>query len=164
MERPIGAPVSIPASEPMMTIRDLQPADADAVVEIQAGSPETSQWPKKDYESVGRDGSRGWVVDEAGSVTGFLIARLIADEVEILNFAVDQRMRRRGVGKRLLSEAMAWAGRNGAARAYLEVREGNQSGVEFYRAQGFRAVGMRPNYYFNPPDDAILLAAPVSRQ
>lgn len=147
-----------------VAVRELQSTDADSVLAIQAQSPEASQWQKKDYESLAGNGSRGWVAQADGRIAGFLVVRLIADEVEILNLAVDPGMRRQGVAEKLLNEAIAWAGQNGAARAYLEVRQRNLGAVEFYKTHGFHRIGMRPNYYFNPPDDATLLAAPVSRR
>jgi [ribosomal protein S18]-alanine N-acetyltransferase len=164
MEGLMNTLISNTPSAPAVTIRELQSSDADSLLAIQAQSPEASQWQKKDYESLDRGSSRGWVAQVESGLTGFLVARLIADEVEILNLAVDPAMRRRGIGKSLLNEAIAWAGKNGAARAYLEVRQRNQGALEFYKARGFRPIGMRPNYYFNPPDDATLLAASVSRR
>ncbi|HEV2288433.1 MAG TPA: ribosomal protein S18-alanine N-acetyltransferase [Candidatus Acidoferrales bacterium] len=159
--------MNIPASKVpaalAITIREMQSSDADSVLTIQTQSIEAAQWPKKDYESLERAGFRGWVALVEDQVAGFLVVRLIAGEVEILNLAVAPNMRRRGFGESLLNAAITWAGQNGASRAYLEVRQKNHSAAEFYKAHGFHAIGMRPNYYFNPPDDAILLAAWVSR-
>ena len=95
------------------------------------------------------------------SVVGFLLARTAADEAEILDLAVALSFRRRGVGRRLVGEALAWAGRQGARQCWLEVRASNAAARAFYRALGFREQGRRPRYYRNPEEDALLWVAVV---
>jgi ribosomal-protein-alanine N-acetyltransferase len=139
-------------------VRQLAAADLDAVVSIQARSPEAARWLRADYQrAIGRDFA-GWVAESEAGVVGFLIARRVTDEMEILNLAVAVEARHRGVGSLLLKEALAWGQHAGARRAFLEVRESNGGAIEFYRRHGFAEAGRRARYYTDPIEDALVLA------
>lgn len=88
-------------------------------------------------------GAYGWVKEEAG----FVLARVAADEAEILTLAVVPGEQRRGHGRALLDAAMHSARSAGAAAMFLEVADGNEAAVGLYRSAGFVAVGLRPRYY-----------------
>ena len=81
-----------------------------------------------------------------GRAAGFSIARIVADEAELLLLGVRADARRRGVGSALLGEFCRNAGARGAKRVHLEMRDGNVAG-SMYGAAGFKQVGRRPNYY-----------------
>lgn len=145
-----------------MKIRVLEFRDVEAVAAIQASCPEIAQWTLSDYNRVASTEMSGWVADEAGEIAGFLVARRVGDDAEILNFAVRQAERQKGIGSALLGEALAWAKSFHAQNALLEVRVSNFSALDFYRHHGFAVAGRRPNYYSAPIEDAFLLAAPLS--
>jgi ribosomal-protein-alanine N-acetyltransferase len=90
-------------------------------------------------------------------ITGFLIYWNVHDEVHVLNLAVRPEHRRRGVARALMMEASARGRANGAALLTLEVRRTNEAALELYRTLGFRAVGIRPNYYADEHEDAIVM-------
>jgi ribosomal-protein-alanine N-acetyltransferase len=100
----------------------------------------------------------GWVAEMDGSIAGFIAARPVASDIEILNLAVRPAARRRGVGARLLGEAVAWAKGMHAENIYIEVRASNQSAQRFYERHGFHETGRRTRYYSTPVEDALLLA------
>jgi len=81
---------------------------------------------------------------------GFLLARALADESEILSLGVATDWRRHGAARVLLRAAMARAGEAGAARTRLEVAEDNVAARNLYSAEGFAVVGRRPRYYRRP--------------
>ena len=81
-----------------------------------------------------------------GRDSGFALARLVADEAELLLLATRPGARRRGVGGALLRAVIAEARARGAVRMHLEVRSGNDA-VELYRREGFAKVGERRDYY-----------------
>jgi ribosomal protein S18 acetylase RimI-like enzyme len=142
-------------------IRALEPRDVDAVLAIQSGCPEIAQWTGWDYARSARGEMIGWVAqeDEHGSIDGFLVARRIADEIEILNLAVRPEGRRRGIGSQLLRRSFAWGRSFGATRVLLEVRETNLVALRFYQHHAFEAVGRRSRYYAAPVEDALVLRA-----
>lgn len=141
-----------------MRVRKLAAGDLDAVLSIQAGSPEVARWLREDYERAVGGEFAGWVAEREVGVIGFIIARLVGDEVEILNLAIAPDMRRAGAGSALLREALEWGKAAGAQRAFLEVRETNFAAILFYERNGFLGAGRRPRYYTSPTEDALVLA------
>ena len=93
-----------------------------------------------------------------GGIRAYCVYRLIIDEMHILNVAVAPGWRRQGLARWLLGLAMRKAAREGACRAFLEVREGNREALSLYGGLGFARVGVRPGYYTEPEEDAALLA------
>ena len=100
----------------------------------------------------------GWVFETDGAFTGFLVARRVSSEIEILNFAVRPDARHHGTGTALLDHALNWARTFSAQQAILEVRSANQTALRFYEHHKFQIVGRRRNYYNAPNDDALLLS------
>jgi ribosomal-protein-alanine acetyltransferase len=139
--------------------RPIEEADIERILAIQATCPEIAQWTTWDYNRVARGEMAGWVVQEEASVAGFIVARKIADEIEILNFAVSPELRARGIGAMLLQETLAWAKTFEASHAILEVRASNAAALRFYERHNFQTVGRRSRYYNSPIEDALLLSA-----
>jgi ribosomal-protein-alanine N-acetyltransferase len=101
------------------------------------------------------------VASDPKAVLGYVVARAIADEGEILNLAVAPDGRRGGTGRALVTEALRVLGGRGVRDVFLEVRESNAGARALYAAHGFREVGRRPRYYRRPPEDAIILRAAI---
>ena len=133
------------------------PADDAAVEAITRRSPEAASWSAKGYA-----GLPAWVAETGGKVNGFLAARVVADEMEILNLAVDPDERGRGVGGALLGTAIEHGRRSGSRRAFLEVRESNRRAQRFYERHGFAVCGRRSRYYTHPEEDALLMACTLT--
>jgi ribosomal-protein-alanine N-acetyltransferase len=132
-----------------VTIRTARLADLAAIAAIQAASPEAAQWNPADY--LKHD---CLVADVNSCVAGFLVTREVAPgEREILNLAVDPAERRTGVARKLLADALARAG----GAWFLEVRASNVAAIRLYEAAGFHRAGRRPQYYSEPPEDAIVM-------
>ena len=110
-----------------------------------------------------------YVVARAGdAVIGFAGLWVMVDEGHITTFAVDPRWRRRGVGQRLLLALLELAGARRAREATLEVRLSNMPARRLYEKYGFRPVGIRPRYYSDNGEDALImttdaLASPAMR-
>ena len=133
----------------MPTIRRGGPGDLEAVAEIQAASPEASGWEATAY--LNQD-FRVAVCEN--HVAGFLAGRAVAeDEREVLNLAVAERFRRRGIGRALMRSFLE--GFRGTV--YLEVRESNRAARTFYKSLGFQEITIRPGYYKAPEEAAIVM-------
>ncbi len=78
---------------------------------------------------------------------GFIIARMVAGEGEILSLGVAVSERRHGAGRALLTDALYRLALSGAEVVFLEVGEDNPGAVALYRGLGFREVGRRRGYY-----------------
>lgn len=87
---------------------------------------------------------------------GFVLARVAADEAEILTLAVAPGSRRAGHGAALLAGAMAAAVARGAVAMFLEVSEGNAAARALYEAAGFAEAGRRRRYYADGADALLL--------
>ncbi len=140
-------------------VRSLEIGDVDAVLRIQKVSPELAQWIRRDYERVANGEMAGWVAEDGDTVLGFVVARKLADEMEILNLAVAPDARRHHLGSELLGVAFEWGRTNQIRKAVLEVRASNFAAIAFYERHNFKSVGRRQRYYVAPIEDAIILAA-----
>lgn len=96
-----------------------------------------------------------------GTVAGYIVARCLLDEAEILNLAVRPGHERRGLGSALVQRSLLDLGQAGARRVFLEVRTGNAGAQAFYRGLGFESAGRRRGYYSSPPEDALILAREI---
>ena len=85
---------------------------------------------------------------QAGSPpSGFVVARAVAGEGEILTLAVRPKARRRGTALALVQAAAEVAQAMGADGLWLEVAEDNAAALALYAAAGFAQVGRRKGYY-----------------
>ncbi len=105
--------------------------------------------------------SRWWPPNDEDA-HAFLIARCELDEWEIENVVVAANQRRRGIASQLIAELMRLAGQARATSVLLEVRESNLAARRLYEKLGFTQFARRPQYYRNPPEDALLLKILVS--
>ena len=104
-----------------------------------------------DAEAIGRilalSGAFGRLAWEGDTPAGFILARDLGGEVEILSVGVLPAWRRRGIGCALLLSIAAEAERRLAGSLVLEVATGNEAARLLYGAFGFVRVGRRPRYY-----------------
>jgi len=82
---------------------------------------------------------------------------LMVDEAHITTFAVMPEWRRRGIGARLMLAVLHLARQVGASVATLEVRLSNGAARNLYQRFGFRPVGVRPRYYSDNGEDALIM-------
>lgn len=88
---------------------------------------------------------------------GFVCYWILVDELHILNVAVRDNMRRRGIGTRLVREALRVAAARYVEAATLEVRESNLPAIGLYGSLGFEKAGIRRNYYDKPRENAVIM-------
>ncbi|MFT5233168.1 MAG: ribosomal-protein-alanine N-acetyltransferase [Candidatus Krumholzibacteriia bacterium] len=99
------------------------------------------------------------VIETNGQLSGYLMAWRVVDQLHILNLATDPTLRRQGLASKLLKraaqEALAW----GIEDFTLEVRRSNKAAIGFYQKHGFREVGIRPRYYADNGEDALVMSS-----
>ena len=95
------------------------------------------------------------------AVAGYVVARCVMDQAEILNLAVHPNHTRRRLGTALVQEVLTELGRAGARTVFLEVRASNAGAQAFYAGLGFKPTGRRRGYYADPPEDALILACDI---
>jgi [ribosomal protein S18]-alanine N-acetyltransferase len=159
------------ARPPMiLRIEPMKVADLPAVHDIERASF-AAPWPPESYRND----------LETNRLAQYLVARvgdeiaayggmwLMIDEGHIITFAVQPAWRRQHVGERLLLALIDLAGDRGAHEATLEVRLSNLPARRLYEKFGFRPVGLRPRYYSDNGEDALImttdpLAEPAMRE
>ncbi len=97
--------------------------------------------------------------DGGAAPQGLLIARIAADEAELLTLGVAPAHRRQGLARALLLAAMTDLRRAGAKRLFLEVEDGNGAALGLYQSLGAAAVGRRAGYYAHDADATIFSLA-----
>lgn len=89
-----------------------------------------------------------------GTVVGYIVAWIAADEIQINSIAVKSDCRKIGIGFKLLS-GITESTSTRISLVFLEVRSRNVDAIRFYTDNGFTKTGIRKNYY--PDDDAIMM-------
>lgn len=99
-----------------------------------------------------------WLVAEKdGTVIGYIGSQSAAGESDIMNLAVLPEGRRFGVATALISALETALLKAGNTALMLEVRDSNAAAIALYEKMGFICVGVRPNYYFHPREDARIM-------
>ncbi len=96
-------------------------------------------------------------VTEMCEVAGYIGTYIVCDEAYITNIAVTTGHRRCGIGRKLVSHAADNAERNNASFISLEVRLSNTPAVSLYKSLGFDLDGIRPKFYRDPEEDALIM-------
>ena len=91
------------------------------------------------------------------SIVGYLCFWVVFEEVRLMNLAVIESMRHKGVAKALVMQALETGLAQAARCAVLELRASNHAAHALYRSLGFRDVTTRSTYYTNPIEDALLM-------
>ena len=94
------------------------------------------------------------VAKESKKVLGYIGAYVVSDELEILNFVVDELYQRTGIGTSLFNEILKRY--PNANSVILEVREQNEKGINFYKKNNFNVISKRKHYYKNG-DHALVM-------
>jgi ribosomal-protein-alanine N-acetyltransferase len=116
-------------------------------------------WPDDAYRNeLATNRLASYVVARADdAVVGFAGLWVMVDEAHVTTFAVDPRWRRRGIGERMLLALLDISVARHAREATLEVRLSNMPARRLYEKYGFRPVGIRPRYYSDNGEDALIM-------
>ena len=87
------------------------------------------------------------IAQEAERPIGFVLARRVSDQAEILSLGVPAAARRRGIATALLAGILGFLVAQGARQVFLEVAEDNEGAQALYRSLGFSPTGRRLAYY-----------------
>ncbi len=152
----------IPASAGIL-IRAAGPGAAGLLAEIHKECF-SDAWPAGSMATLlGMPGVAALVAAIGEQPAGLAIGRLAADEGEVLTIATRPALRRRGIGRHLLSALIREMAGRGARSVFLEVSAGNPPAMALYGAAGFAEVGRRARYYADSGNgtDALILRLDV---
>ena len=115
-------------------------------------------WSEKVYEETLRLPETEYVIAQSGEmIAGAAGVRNIVGTGEITNVMVLPGYRRRGIGRMMMEELLKRGRVLGADEFTLEVRAGNTAAIGLYESLGFVSEGVRPRFYRNPPEDALIM-------
>ncbi|MEI6289437.1 MAG: ribosomal protein S18-alanine N-acetyltransferase [Chloroflexota bacterium] len=154
-----------------MKIRPMIEDDLKAVCQIDQISF-SQPWPDAAFEiELHNINARNWVVEleqpaenqTKSTIVAAMVIWRVLDEAHIATIAVHPEFRQRGIGKKLLQYGMDAAFEDGARIYHLEVRGGNLAAQKMYLDLGFEIVGIRPKYYQDNGEDALLMTLDLTQ-
>jgi ribosomal-protein-alanine N-acetyltransferase len=143
-----------------VSLRFASAEDAERLAAVHAKAFDSS-WSADDISRLMHIlGGFSLIAEDDGGVVGFILARAIGGEGEILTLAIAPWARRRGLASQLVEAVAAEARRRGAATLFLEVAADNAAARGLYGRLGFEEAGLRRAYYARagaPAADALVL-------
>lgn len=141
-----------------VVIRKMKLSDIDSVVNIERNSFPIP-WTREAFvsELKGNQLARYYVAEFDNRVVGYAGVWLIMDEAHVTNIAIHPEYRGRGIGKKLVGILIKEVVNFGIYRMTLEVRWSNTTAQALYRKFGFVPCGIRPEYYQDNREDAIIM-------
>ena len=139
-------------------VRRMEGKDIDVVAEIEAMSFPTP-WSRGAFEKEIKKNlmARYHVVVYENRIVAYGGMWIIIDEVHVTNIAVHPNERGKQFGKQLVQAMIQEAVSIGMARMTLEVRRSNVIAQNLYKNLGFISCGVRPGYYEDNGEDAIIM-------
>ena len=149
-------------------IRRMTAADLAQVRAIAERLSEAPHWPPSAYlTAIDPDAAPRRIALVAagrpsGSVVAVAVASILLPEAELETIVVAPESQRRGIGRQILTALMEELKAAGVHELLLEVRSSNLPAIALYREQGFARSGLRPGYYLDPVEDAVLMSLPLT--
>ena len=142
----------------MVKTRKMTVEDIDRVFEIESQSFKTP-WSKESFYTEIKENTLATylVLTLDDEVIGFGGMWLIMDEIHITNVAVAPEHRGQGYSKTLITDMIRYAKEKGFQHMTLEVRVSNAVAIALYEKFGFEGVGVRPKYYVDTGEDALVM-------
>ncbi|MCF6093738.1 ribosomal protein S18-alanine N-acetyltransferase [Microaerobacter geothermalis] len=133
-------------------------SDLPRIMEIESLSF-TVPWTKEAFinELTNNQFAHYGVAIVGDQIVGYCGMWIIIDEAHITNIAIHPNMRGKGIGKELLKQMILLADMLGATKMTLEVRTSNRIAQHLYHSLGFEKKGIRPKYYSDNQEDAIIM-------
>ena len=150
---------------PDWLIRRASPTDLEAILAIAQACAEAPHWSHAQWLAALIPNQNTapmravFAAERNGGILGFAVASRAGELAELESVAVSQSARRKGIGKALCREVMDWSRNAGASELELEVRASSDGALKLYRSLGFVEQARRRQYYRNPTEDAVLMAA-----
>lgn len=140
-----------------INIRVMIASDLDDVVCVEQAAFSTP-WSRNAFaEELTNDLAHYLVVLEADKLVGYAGFWLVLDEAHVTNIALMPKCQGHGMGSLLLEHMIAQAKMLGAVSMTLEVRPSNTPARRLYARRGFVERGVRPNYYAELGEDALIM-------
>ncbi len=90
-------------------------------------------------------------------IIGYIVFWCIKDRAQINNIAVHPDFRRMGIAEAVMRQVLDQIKKAEAGLVTLEVRPSNVAARSLYKKLDFEVLGIRENYYHDPPEDALIM-------
>ncbi|MCC8073157.1 MAG: ribosomal protein S18-alanine N-acetyltransferase [Clostridiales bacterium] len=118
-------------------------------------------WSREDLENqLSLDTSYFYVAEDNGKAVGYIGLQIFSGEGYVTNIAVLPQYRRQGIAEALICECI----KNDMDFITLEVRQSNTVAINLYKKTGFENVGIRPKFYSNPDENAVIMTKYIKRR
>jgi ribosomal-protein-alanine N-acetyltransferase len=143
----------------MIEFRKLKLRDLNSIEEIERSSYPTP-WSRSMFAGELAKPSSiclGAIDTERNELVGYLIISRYVDAWHVMNVAVADPYRRRGIAIGLMERLFEDTSRDGRRGYTLEVRVSNEAAIRLYERLGFKARGIRRGYYTDNREDALIM-------
>lgn len=142
----------------MITVREMNLDDLDEVIAIEEANFPVPWTMNGFFSWLLREDACFFVAEADGKIIGYCGLILTPPEGDITNICVAEEYRRQGGAVLLMEAVTAQAREHGINTIHLEVRESNIAARALYEKLGFQQDGLRPHYYEQPAEDAVLMS------
>lgn len=141
-----------------MEIRFLEERDLEKASRLEQ-TCFSEPWTLEDFRDILTNKDRIMLVaEEDEEIVGEIVLTDLLGEGDISNVAVAPDYRKRHIASKLLDEIIKIGSEERNITAFtLEVREQNGPAISLYEKAGFKSVGVRPNFYTKPNDNAVIM-------
>lgn len=145
------------ASELFFDTRLMEYSDISAISDIEQSSFSDPWSENSFYAHISLEYSRSFVTTFLGKPVGYICCEHLIDEMNLLDIAVDEKMRNRGIAEHLINLLSDLCTYLDVLVFMLEVRESNIPAQNLYKKLGFKNEGVRKGYYSKPKEDAYIM-------
>lgn len=139
-------------------IRSMTVLDLDQVMLLELACFSVP-WTKEAFHSeLEKNGLAHYIVlEEDNEIIGYGGIWYVVDEGHITNVAIHPEHRKKGLGKKLIESMVDAARSHEIVHMTLEVRKSNAAAIKLYECMGFKTAGIRPKYYTDNGEDALIM-------
>ena len=149
--------------EHSLRIVSFQGPDLDAIVAIEPRIF-TAPWTRESYqELIPQPDIHVRVAKQGDRLVGYMLFQHVGREIELHTIGVEPALQRCGIGRKLVEHLVREAILRGVDSIFLQVRASNEAALGLYRGFGFVVVGVRPRYYQDNDEDALVMRWQRSR-
>ena len=143
-------------------IREMVLSDIEEIAEIEKkcfNDAWSSESIRNDF--LNNDLSVYYVDARDGKIAGYIFFWITFDSATVVNIAVEESYRRKGIAQDLLNRCVEKCEEEGCEYLTLEVRVSNSAAIAFYEKNGFMKVNVKKGYYTDNYEDALYMVKPL---
>lgn len=140
-----------------ITVRPMEEGDLERVAQLEKENFSMPWSVLSLRDALGNPAAFYVVAQEEDRIVGCCGCWQSLDEGEVMNVSVAGDCRGRGIAFALLQELEKIGEARGVLSYTLEVRESNAPAIRLYHKCGYRSEGIRPNFYENPRENALIM-------